>query len=171
MGVPESIPVRGTIRHGKPWDAVRTPSTLPLFPLIGPLPVGAADEATPQSLFGLLKAAHEVRRAGPASGPGWAGTTYTFSYSGGHGTVAIDRQGRVRELDFSIMVFQSASKLRLPPGFTGTISMTFGALRRAPGQGDRAARQPGLLRAGIITNAGASPRARVPRPGLAVQVR
>jgi hypothetical protein len=110
--------------HGKPWVAFRTPSTLPMFALIGPLSVGAADEATPQSLFGLLKAARGVRLAGPASGPGWTGTRYTFTFPGGQGTVAIDRQGRVRELDFPIMVFQSAAKPSAPD--TGTISMTFG---------------------------------------------
>jgi hypothetical protein len=59
----------------------------------------------PGNLLALLRSATEVRDAGPASGPGWTGTRYTFT---GHaagipiqvtGTVAVDKQGRVRDLD------------------------------------------------------------------------
>jgi hypothetical protein len=107
---------------GKPWLAVRAQPTLSIFGLTesftgpgGALPAGDASSVTPQSLLGLLKAARDVRADGQASGPGWTGTKYEFSYPGGTGSVAVDRQGRVRELDLSITTYYGtdhASHLR-----------------------------------------------------------
>jgi hypothetical protein len=94
-----------TDSHGKLWVASRGQVTLPIFGLttgLGPLPLRAAASVTPQRLLGLLREARAVRPDGQASGPGWTGTRYAFSYAGGTGTVAVDRQGRVRELDLSI---------------------------------------------------------------------
>jgi len=68
------------------------------------------EQINPQNLLALLKEASQVREVGPASGPGWTGKAYTFTASttlGGplsivvssHGTVDVDQQGRVRQLD------------------------------------------------------------------------
>ena len=62
----------------------------------------------PQDLLALLESATQVSAAGPASGSGWTGSAYTFSvtFSGPSatavnvsGTVDVDQQGRVRQLD------------------------------------------------------------------------
>jgi len=64
----------------------------------------------PQDLLALLKSADHVREVGPASGPGWKGSAYSFTVTvrtsaqphqvmGLHGTVDVDQQGRVRRLD------------------------------------------------------------------------
>jgi hypothetical protein len=55
----------------------------------------------PQQLLSEIKKAEKVTAAGPASGPGWTGTRYVFSFSGpggSSGTVDVDRQGRIRIL-------------------------------------------------------------------------
>jgi hypothetical protein len=96
---------------------------------MGPLSTRAADSATPQTLFGLLKAARGVRADGRASGPGWTGTKYTFSYASQRGTVTVDQQGRVRGLDLGVPVYAaSAQGSKLPPRPAGTarISVSFG---------------------------------------------
>lgn len=109
----------------KPWMASRAPTTLPIIGLIGALSAPAADSATPQSLFGLLKAAHGVRADGPASGPGWTGTKYTFSHASERGTVTVDQQGRVRELDIWMPVyFAPQPDSKLPPRRIGTARIT-----------------------------------------------
>lgn len=93
--------------HGK-WLNVRIQDAgVPGNPALGKLEAGFDGilPEDPQSLLALLRSATEVRDAGPASGPGWTGTKYTFT---GHaagillqatGTVAVDQQGRVRDLD------------------------------------------------------------------------
>jgi hypothetical protein len=62
----------------------------------------------PQEMLAVLESATQVSEAGPASGPGWTGSAYTFSvtFSGPpapavsiSGTVDVDGQGRVRQLD------------------------------------------------------------------------
>jgi hypothetical protein len=62
----------------------------------------------PQDMLALLESATQVSEAGPASGSGWTGSAYTFSvtFSGPSapavsisGTVDVDEQGRVRQLD------------------------------------------------------------------------
>ncbi|HEX4258565.1 MAG TPA: hypothetical protein VH089_25995, partial [Streptosporangiaceae bacterium] len=68
-------------------------------------------QLNPQTLLALLKSASQVGRVGPASGPGWSGTRYSFSVStvrsvapgdtidvSLRGTVDVDQQGRVRRL-------------------------------------------------------------------------
>jgi hypothetical protein len=93
----------------KPWlraSVGLTWSTVPVFK-ISQLTVGAlgGNTATPQNLLMVLKSASTVRDEGPASGPGWTGTKYSFSgvspkgsYQTAYGTVYIDRQGQVREM-------------------------------------------------------------------------
>jgi hypothetical protein len=112
----------------KPWLANRVPAALPVIGFIGALPARAADTATPQSLLGLLKAAHGVQADGPASGPGWTGTKYTFSYRGEHGTVSVDQQRRVRELAVSMPVYYDTLPGSKVPSRTVTarIAVTFG---------------------------------------------
>lgn len=79
---------------------------------LGLLSAGAVGfpQFSPQDLLALLESASQVREVGPASGPGWTGTAYTFTSSatlGGPlrlvvrtlGTVDVDQQGRVRELN------------------------------------------------------------------------
>ena len=63
--------------------------------------------ATPQQMLAQIKKAEKVTVAGPASGPGWTGTRYTFSASPGaelklSGTVTVDQQGRARALVLTI---------------------------------------------------------------------
>jgi hypothetical protein len=64
----------------------------------------------PQGLLGVLQSASQVREVGPASGPGWTGSAYTFTAAmtlpgspkmilSTSGTVDVDQQGRVRQLD------------------------------------------------------------------------
>jgi hypothetical protein len=61
----------------------------------------------PQELLAVLESATQVSEAGPASGSGWTGSAYTFSVTFGppfaavsiSGTVDVDQQGRVRQLD------------------------------------------------------------------------
>jgi len=58
------------------------------------LGVGICDDQT------WLRSVHQLRVAGAASGPGWTGTRYTFTTSGGGSTtVIIDRQGRLRQVN------------------------------------------------------------------------
>lgn len=89
----------------------------------------AVAQANPQSLLAMLESAGTVRDKGPASGPGWTGTEYTFTVtirpsgpgSAGTvtGTVDVDRQGRVRDL--------AATVAGLLPGSTGiSVDTTFG---------------------------------------------
>jgi hypothetical protein len=67
-------------------------------------------QVSPQDLLALLGSATQVSQTGPASGDGWTGTAYSFSSTkdfGGplhlvlsiSGTVDVDHQGRVRQLD------------------------------------------------------------------------
>jgi hypothetical protein len=68
----------------------------------------AVAQVNPQSLLAMLESAGTVRYKGPASGPGWTGTEYSFtvrirpsgpgSAATVTGTVGVDRQGRVRDL-------------------------------------------------------------------------
>jgi hypothetical protein len=62
--------------------------------------------ASPEDLLTLLRSATSVHAEGPASGPGWTGTRYSFSATQSRGfvmrvtgTVAVDQQGRLRTLD------------------------------------------------------------------------
>ena len=77
--------------------------------MLGVFP-GFLGQVDPQDLLALLQSATQVREAGPASGPGWTGSAYTFTIATTlngplhtavslSGTVDVDQQGRVRQLD------------------------------------------------------------------------
>lgn len=64
-----------------------------------------------QDLLAILKSLGTVRKVGPASGPGWKGTKYSFTatfndYIAGTiaGTVDLDQQGRVRQLTLPLLL-------------------------------------------------------------------
>jgi hypothetical protein len=92
--------------HGKPWaefPAVVDPAEVAREGVTGFL---AGMPINPAGLLTLLKSAATVRAAGPASGPGWTGTKYTFTLppdsdqvpQKASGTVSVDSAGRVRQL-------------------------------------------------------------------------
>jgi hypothetical protein len=67
-------------------------------------------QVDPQDLLALLQSATQVRELGPAAGPGWTGSAYAFTVTtrlsgplhttvSSSGTVDVDQQGRVRQLD------------------------------------------------------------------------
>ncbi len=90
-------------------------------------------ETNPQDLFALLESVSQVNRQGSVSGPGWTGTRYAFSVAlalaagrrvlNGHatGSIDVDQQGRVRQLDAAYTVPAIASA----PLKQGTVEMTF----------------------------------------------
>jgi hypothetical protein len=94
----------------KPWirvdeSAVRVLSSRRLG--LGDLVAGRIG---PQGLLEWLRSASQVTAVGPAAGPGWTGTRYavrartTVGYYAGEtdtGTVDVDRQGLVRQLDLT----------------------------------------------------------------------
>jgi hypothetical protein len=93
----------GTVGKGKPWNKALIPPVeqqgaqgINLYGFVSDQPV------SPAELSGLLRSAGAVRDAGPASGPGWTGTRYTFtagrSDSQVSGTAYVDQHGRVRRL-------------------------------------------------------------------------
>ena len=100
------------LRGGKPWTMARSApigrissSPPPLWLRMGSVTSALSGQVTPQDLLTLLKSASTVRDEGPASGPGWTGTRYSFSmtvkfglYRSVRGTVDVDQQGRVRRL-------------------------------------------------------------------------
>jgi len=109
----------GEAVHGKPWvmyHTVPASAISPRFLSLG-LQIGGSLNVTvsPQDLLTLLKSVSTVRDEGPASGPGWTGTRYSFSmtapigpYSIVRGTVDVDQQGRIRQL-IATSVFRKSS--------------------------------------------------------------
>ena len=84
----------------------------------------------PQDLLALLKSADHVREAGPASGPGWKGSAYSFTVTvrtpgqphqvlSLSGTVDVDQQGRVRRLDAVESVENTVTKVQMTFGDFG----------------------------------------------------
>ncbi len=96
------------LAHGKTWvEGLESPSALRDLSLSASSGFAGDEPINPGALLGLLKSAGSVTAEGPASGPGWTGTTYAFAEqlpSGEdapiivHGTVCVDHQGRVRRL-------------------------------------------------------------------------
>jgi hypothetical protein len=89
--------------------------------------------AGPQSLLAMLKSADHVTVIGPASGPGWTGTRYGFTFDENEGqatihssgTVSVDSQGRVRQLD-ETFAFQLQTREK-HASITTRTAMTFGS--------------------------------------------
>ena len=105
----------GPIPPGKTWLQLPRPTlsgaagTTAELTMLGSIVMGG-DQVDPQNLLSLLESATQVREVGPASGPGWTGSEYTFTVSmtvpgplptavSISGTVDVDQQGRVRQLD------------------------------------------------------------------------
>src|SRR5450755_4426348 len=87
-------------------------------------------QVSPQNLLGLLESATQVSKTGPASGDGWTGTAYSFSSTkdfGGplhlmlsiSGTVDVDQQGRVRQLDADYSIGKTEWKVKMTFGEFG----------------------------------------------------
>lgn len=102
------------LTHGKPW--VETPwnqhfTGIANFPARLRVTEFFADVPNnPADLLALVKSATAVHVAGPASGPGWTGTKYSFTLSErdpneapeqANGTLSVDSAGRVRQLAIS----------------------------------------------------------------------
>jgi hypothetical protein len=86
------------------------------------------EELNPQDLLALLQSSSQVSKQGPASGPGWTGTAYTFTASltapgplrlSSIGTVDVDQQGRVRQLDATETVGRTVHKTHVTFGDFG----------------------------------------------------
>jgi hypothetical protein len=118
---------------GKSWLRAPAPrlsgDAAAALPLLGTAIPGIG-QVSPQDLLALLESASQVRRVGPASGPGWTGTAYTFAATttlGGplhitvatSGTVDVDQQGRVRQLDAIEKVGQMVLRVRTAFGDFG----------------------------------------------------
>ncbi len=125
---------------GKSW--IRIPGLPPLWAPVTAdqqLRLGAGllsvAETSPQNLLALLRSVSTVDKEGSVSGPGWTGTRYAFSVSiafgpagsglpavTATGTVDVDQQGRVRQLDAAYTLPPIASA----PTERVTVEMTFG---------------------------------------------
>jgi hypothetical protein len=123
---------------GKSWLRLRVPpppgsgpadATVFLLTGLGSTEVNL-EQFDPQDLLALLESATGVREVGPASGPGWTGTAYAFSASlqlGGtlhlflstSGTVDVDQQGRVRQLDATETTGKTVEKVQMTFGDFG----------------------------------------------------
>jgi hypothetical protein len=88
------------------------------------------DQFSPQDLLAVLESASQVRQVGPVSGPGWTGTAYTFTAAttlGGplhlavttSGTVDVDQQGRVRQLNATETIGPAVLKVQMTFGDFG----------------------------------------------------
>jgi hypothetical protein len=87
-------------------------------------------QVSPQGLLGLLQSVSQVRQTGPASGHGWTGTAYSFTFTkdfGGplhlvlrvKGTVGVDREGRVRQLDADYSIGKTKQRSEMTFGDFG----------------------------------------------------
>jgi hypothetical protein len=84
----------------------------------------------PRDLLALLQSATGVREVGPASGPGWTGTAYAFTVdrnldgplhtaSDLSGTIDVDQQGWVRQLDALDTFMNTVSQVKISFGDFG----------------------------------------------------
>jgi DNA-directed RNA polymerase specialized sigma24 family protein len=87
-------------------------------------------QVSPLGLLGLLQSVSQVRQTGPASGHGWTGTAYSFTFTkdfGGplhlvlrvKGTVGVDREGRVRQLDADYSIGKTRQRSEMTFGDFG----------------------------------------------------
>ncbi len=87
-------------------------------------------QVSPQDLLTLLESATQVSKTGPASGDGWTGSAYAFTSTkdfGGplhlvlsiRGTVGVDQQGRVRQLDADYSIGKTERKVEMTFGDFG----------------------------------------------------
>jgi hypothetical protein len=111
---------------GLPLPSRGSPTALGMLSVF-PGFLGSVD---PQDLLALLQSATDVRETGPASGPGWTGTAYSFTVAtklngpvhtpvGLRGTVDVDQQGRVRQLDGQASFATTVSQVEITFGDFG----------------------------------------------------
>jgi hypothetical protein len=127
--VPEPGPL-GT--GGLHW--LKAKADAPSGNFVDNLPIDAVmGLVTPQHLLAKLRSLTTLHRACRADGPGWAGTRYTFTAQDVeldsvppatiHGSVTVDRQGRVRQL---LLVAIAPASYAAGTGIkTLTINLTF----------------------------------------------
>ena len=138
MYVPVSRAMREARReaHEPPFPAGKTWLRVPALrtidvPALELIVIGGSTNGLglvdPQNLLALLQNSSQVRERGPASGPGWTGTAYTFTASlttrgpmhitlSSAGTVDVDTQGRVRRLDAIQTLGQNKRAVRVTFG-------------------------------------------------------
>jgi hypothetical protein len=91
-------------------------SSMPELPSI----VAVVQPTIAQGLLSWVRGATDVRDDGPASGPGWTGTNYSFSMTFTKdlgrlaGTIAVDQQGRVRHLGLTLYL-APVDRITQPP--------------------------------------------------------
>jgi hypothetical protein len=131
---------RTPIPAGKSWLRVPGPGTREGVPALEITQVGGTttglEQLNPQDLLALLQKSSQVSEQGPASGPGWTGTAYTFTASlttqgplhlrlSSTGTVDVDKQGRVRQLDATQITGRTVHKTHVTFGNFGlTVSVS-----------------------------------------------
>ena len=118
---------------GKSWLRLPAPEDIDI-PALELIVIGGSTngigQVDPQTLLALLQNSSQVSEQGPASGPGWTGTAYTFSASlttrgplhitlSSAGTVDVDQQGRVRQLDATQTFGQTKRTVRVTFGDFG----------------------------------------------------
>jgi hypothetical protein len=129
------IPVFGAFRRTPPeWVKLHVPSRSSTAVTPGDVAsvggITGVEPFNPQDLLALLKSADRVREVGPASGPGWHGSAYTFTVTvrtpvqphqalSLSGTVDVDQQGRVRRLDAVASVKDTVTKVQMTFGDFG----------------------------------------------------
>ena len=127
-GARNADPGRENLAAGT-WAGHREGGRALEIPEVGGTTTGL-EELNPQDLLALLQSSSQVSKQGPASGPGWTGTAYRFTASlttrgpsqlrlSSTGTVDVDQQGRVRQLDATETVGQTVHKTRVTFGDFG----------------------------------------------------
>ncbi|HET9967933.1 MAG TPA: hypothetical protein VFQ68_06820, partial [Streptosporangiaceae bacterium] len=124
---------RPPIPAGKTWLRLPAPEQIDL-PAIELLVIGGSTnglgQVDPENLLALLQHSSQVSEHGPVSGPGWTGTAYAFTASvttrgplhltlSSTGTVDVDRQGRVRQLDATQTFGKNKRKVQVTFGDFG----------------------------------------------------
>ena len=124
---------RPPIPAGKTWLRFPAPEVIDV-PTIELIVLGGStnglDQVDPQNLLALLQNSSQVSKQGPVSGPGWTGTAYRFTASlttrgplhitlSSTGTVDVDQQGRVREMDATQTFGKNTRKVQVTFGDFG----------------------------------------------------
>jgi hypothetical protein len=124
---------RTPIPAGKTWLKVPAPPDIDV-PTLDLIVIGGSTnglgQVDPRNLLALLRNSSQVSEQGPASGPGWTGTAYTFAARlttrgplhitlSSTGTADVDRQGRVRQLDATQTLGQTKRTVRVTFGDFG----------------------------------------------------
>jgi hypothetical protein len=121
------------IPAGKTWLRLPAPGDIDV-PAIELIVIGGSTnglgQVDPRNLLALLRNSSQVSEQGPASGPGWTGTAYTFTARlttrgplhitlSSTGTADVDRQGRVRQLDATQTLGRTKRTVRVTFGDFG----------------------------------------------------